>query len=378
MAQNARRQMSSSKKNGMSKYRSITQNGVRYYLVPQAKGTYALKTADGKMAGSLPLIKASSYAAVMKQAKRIIREIEAEENLTNNVTNSNVVTFNEYVSSSKELAIIEKTPSELSLIEKTSKELDLIETDVLPSEALDFEEQESFNSNYSVRPNMFDRVKSAFRNRPKVVEKSFNRADDLVMSRGLNIMREGINNIRRDSNKDMFLGGVGSVVNFGEKQARKLESFQQRYTRRRDEQTKNTVFSGRRERHREAKEMNETAFKSYKQSLIADKYESITELQNQIEKATTSKNNQLTQTLIMRKNEITKEVNEFMRKKQTDFPDFTAPFPNLPHSMPSKQESFKSRLAYYWQDINIDAVQTVNKKAEKYKALENRRLAKIS
>lgn len=379
MAQNARRQMSSSNRNGMSKYRSITQNGVRYYLVPQAKGTYALKTADGKMAGSLPLIKASSYAAVMKQAKKLIKEIEAEEARLNPVDDSAIVTLEQYVSTSKELAIIEKTPSDLALIEETNKDLALIENEEYGNDPISLEQPEmNIPNNFAVKPTLKDRVQSLFRNRPRVVEKGFNKADDVLMARGLNIMREGITNIRRDSNRDMFMGGVDSAVSFGEKQARKLESFHSRQVRRRDEQTKNTVFSGRRERHREAKETNETSFKVYKQSLISDKYEAISDLEKQISVATANRNNSATQTLIMRKNELTKEVNEFMRKKQTEFPDFVAPFPKLPHIMPSKQESYKTRLAYYWQDINIDAVQTVNKKAEKFKALENRRTAKAA
>lgn len=307
MAQNARRQMSASNnRSGMSKYKSVNYNGVRYFLVPQAKGTYALKTADGKLAGSLPIINAPSFSAAVKQAKRLAKEIEADTLQSNSLANNDaIITIAEYENATAEAEATSKT---------------------LPRTVL--AEQESTKRVQRFSPTKWLKNEGFIENKG-------------LFNKGMDMMQEGFQDMQSDAKKDLFLGGTTKAVAFAAKKTASIERLHDRMKNEKEHEKDSRVLEHRRKLYHNARTENAEAFKAYKQQLVKAEYQEIKDLDVKIEQAKLSKNSAAVKRLMERKNELTLHVNEFMKKKEYELPEFKAPHAKLPDSNPRKRQSFK-------------------------------------
>ena len=251
MATNARRQMSSPSKSGMAKYKSVRYNGVTYYLVPQAKGTYALKTSDGKLAGSMPLINARNFSNAVTQAKRIAKEIEAETLMVQNNTVTDSISVEEY----------EKTVG-----------------DVAP--------KKDNTGVQVVNPSLRSRMSVAFARRPKPVKKAVDAGLNKGFEYGMSLVDEGLQGIQKDSRKDLLLGGLPDQVGKAKNLSRKAQKFHSNTLREHASLKTEEQMKARSARFKDAHAQNAEAFTAYKKEQLASEYAEYSTIEEEIRKAT--------------------------------------------------------------------------------------------
>lgn len=392
--------MSATNKGGLSRYKHIRHNGVTYYLIPQAnRGTYALKTADGKLAGGSALIDARTFSSAVSTAKKIIRELEAEANRMQavNPANAEAITMEEYISSSKELAIID-----------SNKDLVAVNPPAEQTPSVDVEDSEDvIAGNYQVRPTFRSLLRTAFARRPKVVSAGADYLNNALTEAGLSTMSEAISDMRRDNAKDMLLSGeAGQKLVGGLSKATSYLNRQHHGSVNKIKREKVTaIYNKRVERYKKAKESNKDAFTDYKQNLIAKDYEHLETLKTNIdsvleqkkalaeelrESKTKLRKDKLSAqlkdaekqlfALTTEKNEVTSKINEHMRKEEKDFPSFVPPYANLPARLPHKQDSLKERAFYAVRDagftaVGIDERRNLNKVYKQTKKYDKQRKA---
>ena len=381
MAQNNRRQMSSTNRSGMSKYRHITYNGVRYYLVPQAKGTYALKTADGKLAGSTPLVSAPNYSKALSRARKIVAEIEKENSLqTGNVIEAEIITVADYeLSTSKEIATIDydNDPNiiDAEVVEESSgSELVSLgygsEVATTGSESLDDNNEDGFdadaldevNADYEKKVGAFQKGATVVGRRPKLVKKGLDLVENATISKGLDMMTDGISNMKQDSAKDMFLSGAAPLAGKAQRGINRTNAFHRRSIHKAKSAELHTKDKERRERLQHAKEENKKAFTHYKQQLLKAEYEKLEDVTNRLKAATESGSKYEMQKLSIEKNEVTSYINDYMRRKEEEFPNFKPPHPNLPDHIASKSDTFKARYRYGKHDRRLASTIAIDKR----------------
>lgn len=318
MAQNARRQMSATNRSGMNKYKRITYNGVTYFLVPQAKGTYALKTSDGKLAGSLPIINASTYTKAVRQAKRLVQEIEAETERSNSVSSSDmgIVTTADYDAATGDIETV----------------------DVKKNLPLD-------------KPSIRSKARVAWSRRPRPVSKFGNKLADFTELSGLEKVEDGLAKIREDARGDIFMGNGDAVGdNISE-----LQSFVYRSRMRRERkfdyrktQALNSIYKRNSDNYNNALATNRAAFTAYKESLVQGETEKLSRVNAKLAELEGSKDAAAIQKLTARKEQLEGVIQATMSKNESAFPKWKPPHGNLLNTATvDKTVDFSDRRKHY-------------------------------
>ena len=320
----------------MSKYRSIRYNGVTYYLVPQAKGTYALKTSDGKLAGSMPLINARNYGAAVNQARRIAKEIENETTAIQNNSTSEAITIADYNASVGDVAPKKDVPSQAV-----------------------------------VKPTLRSRMAVALSRRPKPIKKVVDAGLNKGFQYGMSLVDEGLQGIQKDSRKDIILGGLPDQVGKAKKLSSKAQKFHASKINEHESSKTEAQMKARNARFKAAHAQNAEAFQEYKKNLLASDYKEYSVIEEEIRKATAVGDTVTVNTLMIEKNRVAKHINEFMKKPVNDFPEFSKPHPKVPEQLPSKKAKLNEKMKANSHDRRMEALEIDARRNAKKRALTN-------